>query len=144
MAQLANTRYPYYEIVAYPNPGVGVDLLLPGLANARSELIALSFSATTDATAADRALFLELFDGTNTIQISVPRAPQTASQSIFYTCTSVISLAPAGVADQFPITFQPEILIAPTWRLQVAPTNWQAGDAITMARAIWKRWPWNF
>jgi hypothetical protein len=142
MSDLNNTRYPHIELVAYPNPGAGINLALPALANSRSELLALSFNFVTSAAAVQREVHAYIYDGTNAVQISPHMSTQGASSTNTYYIHGLPPVAITGGLLRYWLPWPPDLLLWPGCTIVVDARLIDVGDQFVNARALWKRWPW--
>jgi hypothetical protein len=122
------------------SPGAGNDIVITAPVNARSELIAISFSLVTDANVSDRFVHLTITHGPYTIILGAHGLAHTASQTRAYVIGqhgAQISVASTDV-HLIPITSAPILLEGDT--IQTAVVGIQATDVISDAAYILKVW----
>lgn len=149
MEAFVSIRNPFEEplfktsLEAVSNPAAGANLTIPVRANARSELLNLSFQLETDANVANRVAYLELRRSTHHSRIGSAITSQTASETIHYIVAQQVGIWSASAANMQYITIASLPVLFPGDTIEVIIDGIQATDAITTIFAIWKAWPYE-
>ena len=122
-----------------PLPGNSVSLSIP--ATGRSELLALAFTFTTDANAANRYLALIHTVATKPVTIASAYIPPTASLPILWTFAPGLVNQPAMASGRALIALPPYPALQPADTLTLFVHNIQAGDACAAINHTFKIWP---
>lgn len=142
-------RNPFEEglfktsLLTTANPAAGANATIVVHANARSELLCLSFQLATDANAANRVAYLEYRRGGTHCRIGSAITQQSASKTVHYIVASQIGLWSGTTATMQYIPIASLPVIFPTDTIEVIIENIQATDAITTIISLWKVWPYE-
>lgn len=122
------------------DPAVATGFLLKAPEDSRSQLLALSFTLTTDANAANRFIYIRHARGTKHLYLGASTQAHPASTALIYTIAAYAPLflnttpGACGVSiPEYPALFEGD-------SLEVTIHHVQVGDQISDIVYAWKRW----
>lgn len=122
------------------DPAPGVNFQWSPDNNAQGELLAVSFTLTTDANVADRFCALRFYDGSHTVLYSSLNLIQTASLAISYNFFQGCTYSPPAAASPFLFGSLPNNLIfSISWSIHSELISLQVGDQFSDIMIIWNR-----
>lgn len=122
------------------NVAGNVAIVIPGVTNARSELVAVSFTLTTDATVASRSPYVQLQSPSLTMDMAFHTLPTTASLISRYLFGK--GLNPVSDVDSraYQCPLPDDVYLFENWNINIHLTNGVAGDVMSAIRTYHKVW----
>lgn len=125
------------------NPAAGAQLSIAVHANARSELLNVTFDLTTDANAANRTVYIEIKRATQRHRIGSAGFAHTANTSYQYIVTQMSGTILAVPVNDAYIPIGSHPVLWPDDTIEIRVANIQVGDQLSTILSMWKIWPYE-
>jgi len=116
---------------------------ITAMANARSELIFLSFTLVTDATVATRVPLLTLRHPTIFAQFATCNSTVPASTTAIFTFAQTVPIITDGIYKKYLLSLPTDIYLLENWVIRLTIQGGVAGDVVSDIRAYFKVWPFE-
>jgi len=122
------------------NVAGNVAIVIPAVTNARSELVMVSFTLTTDATVAARVPYVELQHPSITMNMAFHNTATAASETRRYLFGKGLVIVSSAAILTHSCPLPDDIYLLEGWNVNIHLENGVAGDVMSAIRTYHKVW----